>query len=101
MSLRLPTEAYHALVQSILKRDGWKCRSCGLRQNLHVHHIQYRSHSGPDESWNLITLCNQCHEAVHRDDLTPVQIGKNGDDGGAIDANMPMGFLRMNGWRPV
>jgi 5-methylcytosine-specific restriction endonuclease McrA len=95
MSLRLPTEAYHALVQSILKRDGWKCRSCGLRQNLHVHHIQYRSHSGPDESWNLITLCNQCHEAVHRGDLT-----FGWDDPSPI-ADGYIRVIRMNGWKPV
>jgi len=95
LSLRLPTEAYHALVQSILKRDGWKCRSCKLRQNLHVHHIQYRSHQGPDESWNLITLCNQCHEAVHRGDLT-----FGWDDPSPI-ADGYIRVVRMNGWKPV
>jgi 5-methylcytosine-specific restriction endonuclease McrA len=65
MSLRLGTEEYHALWRSVLERDGWKCRRCGMRNNLHVHHIIFRSELGPDESWNLVTLCSDCHDAVH------------------------------------
>jgi HNH endonuclease len=67
MSLRLEAEEYHALWMSVLERDGWRCRNtqCGMRNNLHVHHIIFRSELGPDESWNLVTLCSDCHDAVH------------------------------------
>ena len=65
LSLRLPLEEYKELCRVVLGRDGWKCRHCGLRQMLHVHHVQYRSEMGPDESWNLLTLCSYCHEEVH------------------------------------
>jgi 5-methylcytosine-specific restriction endonuclease McrA len=34
--------------------------------NLEVHHQQFRSHSGADSDQNLITLCNRCHNAIHR-----------------------------------
>lgn len=27
----------------------------------------YRSHGGPDEEWNLITLCKDHHQHVHRE----------------------------------
>jgi 5-methylcytosine-specific restriction endonuclease McrA len=67
-----------------MQRDGWKCRSCGMRGNLHCHHVVYRSHQGEDTAENLLTLCNQCHEAVHRGDLEIV---------GHI-------ITRLNGWRP-
>jgi len=29
------------------------------------HHIIYRSHGGPDEESNLITLCPECHGKAH------------------------------------
>lgn len=50
-----------------MDRDEWKCRNlhCGMRNNLHVHHIIYRSEMGVDESWNLITVCNDCHDRIH------------------------------------
>jgi len=72
MSLRLSVEEYSALCSAVLYRDGWKCRYCGLRNNLTVHHIIFRSDGGPDESWNLITLCNSCHNGVHVDVLDGV-----------------------------
>jgi 5-methylcytosine-specific restriction endonuclease McrA len=33
--------------------------------NLEVHHIQYRGQSGEDSESNLITLCQNCHRAIH------------------------------------
>jgi 5-methylcytosine-specific restriction endonuclease McrA len=35
-------------------------------QNLQVHHLKFRSQSGDDEEQNLITLCAECHEQMHR-----------------------------------
>jgi hypothetical protein len=51
----------------ILERDGWKCRypGCNARKELHVHHIEFRSHGGPDEAWNGIVLCAFHHELLH------------------------------------
>ena len=65
MSLRLLPEEYKILCRRVLDRDGWKCRHCGYRQNLGCHHIVFRSEMGVDESWNLIALCNECHDKVH------------------------------------
>jgi hypothetical protein len=50
------------------ERDGFRCAvpGCTGRRNLHSHHIRLRSHGGPDDSWNRITLCAPHHErAVH------------------------------------
>jgi 5-methylcytosine-specific restriction endonuclease McrA len=62
---RLPEDEYSVLRQQVLERDGWKCRHCHFRQNLHVHHIVFRSQGGPDILWNLLTLCDQCHTDLH------------------------------------
>jgi hypothetical protein len=36
--------------------------ACTARKNRHRHHIVYRSHAGPDDAWNLTTLCAWHHQ---------------------------------------
>jgi 5-methylcytosine-specific restriction endonuclease McrA len=57
--------SYENLRQQVLRRDNWRCQSCGAMSNLEVHHREFRSHSGPDSEENLITLCGDCHRAEH------------------------------------
>ena len=64
--LRLDPALYERLRQQILRRDGWRCQSCGTMSNLEVHHREFRSHSGNDSEENLITLCTSCHARMHR-----------------------------------
>jgi len=64
--IRLDADAYRRLHGEILKRDGWRCQACGSLSGLEVHHIQRRSQLGSDSDGNLITLCSDCHQAVHR-----------------------------------
>ena len=65
-SFRLDPASYENLRQQILRRDSWRCQSCGTMSNLEVHHQQFRSHSGYDAEQNLITLCSECHASIHR-----------------------------------
>ena len=44
--------SYESLRQQILRRDGWRCQSCGAMSNLEVHHREFRSHSGSDSEEN-------------------------------------------------
>lgn len=48
------------------KRDKYRCQvwGCG-RDDIHVHHIIFESHQGPDELWNLICLCANHHDQIH------------------------------------
>jgi len=64
--LRLDPVSYETLRQQVLRRDGWRCQSCGTMANLEVHHKQFRSHYGHDAKENLITLCTRCHAGIHR-----------------------------------
>jgi len=53
----------------VFERDGWRCTvpGCSSYRNLHNHHIEYRSHGGPDDGWNRTTLCAAHHQrAVHQ-----------------------------------
>jgi 5-methylcytosine-specific restriction endonuclease McrA len=63
--LKLNEREYGELRERVLRRDGWRCQFCGSMNNLEVHHQRFRSHSGPDQEENLITLCNDCHTAQH------------------------------------
>jgi len=65
-SPRLEFLSYESLRQQILRRDGWRCQSCGTMTNLEVHHREFRSHSGADSEDNLVTLCANCHHSLHR-----------------------------------
>ena len=51
----------HALV-----RDKYTCQCCGKKNcRLEVHHIVFIRNGGSDTLENLITLCEDCHKAVH------------------------------------
>jgi len=66
--LRLDPESYDRLREQVLRRDGWRCQSCGSMVNLEVHHQEFRSQGGEDSDRNLITLCAGCHSLLHRSD---------------------------------
>ena len=63
--LLLSPELYEHVRQQILRRDGWRCQSCGTMSNLEVHHKAFRSQAGDDSEENLITLCVRCHADIH------------------------------------
>jgi len=64
--LRLGPRAYRRLCHQVLKRDGWRCQNCGRLVELQVHHIRPRSGLGDDAKQNLITLCVECHQKIHK-----------------------------------
>jgi 5-methylcytosine-specific restriction endonuclease McrA len=65
--LRLSPESYQDVRQQVLRRDGWRCQSCGAMSNLEVHHKTFRSRTGDDAEENLISLCARCHARIHKD----------------------------------
>lgn len=61
------TAQYRRWREAIVSRDDFRCVSCGVREHLHVHHIQpYATH--PDrrtDTDNGVTLCITCHSREH------------------------------------
>lgn len=47
--------------KEILDRDDNKCRICGNKDNLEVHHVIPVANGGGKYSKNLCTLCSSCH----------------------------------------
>lgn len=51
----------HALV-----RDRYTCQCCGKKNcRVEAHHIIFRSKNGSNDLENYVTLCEDCHKAVH------------------------------------
>ncbi|MEK4494485.1 HNH endonuclease [Ureibacillus sp. FSL W8-0352] len=77
------TKAWRRKRKSILARDGHECRECKRygrsREAKTVHHCnpiethwEFRL-----KSWNLISLCFQCHELMHdRESHTLTELGE-------------------------
>jgi 5-methylcytosine-specific restriction endonuclease McrA len=82
---RAKQRAWSELSREIAKRDGGRCRVCGIRTGRPggdprligaAHHITYKSAGGRDTTANLIWICGQCHAAEHQHQIV---ISGNGD----------------------
>jgi RRXRR protein/HNH endonuclease len=63
-----PQVGFWNVREYVLARDGHTCQWCQGKSKdpiLHVHHIESRQ-TGGDSPDNLITLCEMCHEHLHR-----------------------------------
>lgn len=51
----------------IMRRDGFRCRRCGGKGKLNVHHRWYIYGRQPWQypDCSLVTLCEKCHRHVH------------------------------------
>ncbi len=83
-----------ALRRRVLARDAQRCRHCGCRDGLMVHHIHHRARGGRTKARNLITLCTGCHALVHADLLVlrgthAERIAFEGADGAPTDGRQP------------
>jgi 5-methylcytosine-specific restriction endonuclease McrA len=64
--IRATLKLYATMRRVVLERDGWRCQQSGTSRNLDVHHMRRRSALGGDAEANLITLCRECHQNLHR-----------------------------------
>lgn len=66
----------------ILLRDNYTCQKCGAQSHLNVHHMYYEKGKMAWEYPNkdLITLCHNCHEDLHRKQNTETLNGINRGD---------------------
>ena len=63
-----------AVYKAVFRRDNYTCNNCGWNytlfdqdhRHLEAHHIIAHAKGGSNDVDNLITLCNVCHDVVHR-----------------------------------
>ena len=60
-------KGFYNIKAFILDRDDYSCQHCKTKKGkLHVHHIIFKSNGGTNSPENLITLCEQCHDDLHK-----------------------------------
>jgi hypothetical protein len=69
---------------------------CRIREPLHAHHIVFRSHGGDDASYNLLTVCSDCHSAIHARFVIVLPL----EEGEPINADEGIKIMRVNSWQP-
>jgi hypothetical protein len=53
-------------VDNLLARTGRMCAVCNRLHGVQVHHIKPRNLGGTDDASNMIPLCPNCHDEVHK-----------------------------------
>jgi 5-methylcytosine-specific restriction endonuclease McrA len=60
----LASEKWQALRQLVFKRDQGICQGCYAAAATQVHHLTYKN-VGDEFLWELIAICDECHERYH------------------------------------
>lgn len=82
MSANYPSD-WDARRKEVYQRDNYTCQNCGITSEgsngveLHAHHIVPKSHGGSHRKSNLVTLCRDCHSAIHNDVLAPTALSSS------------------------
>jgi 5-methylcytosine-specific restriction endonuclease McrA len=58
VSIKKPLKNFKALDPCIVCFEEGENKVC-------LHHVKTRKSGGPNESWNLMPLCQSCHNEVH------------------------------------
>lgn len=80
--------------KKVYKRDDYTCQHCGARGGpsgnveLHAHHIVPKSNGGRHHLSNLVTICSDCHRAIHGDFIAPSP--------GRQPTGLPQGVKKIN-----
>jgi 5-methylcytosine-specific restriction endonuclease McrA len=57
---------WRALRVRVLERAGGLCEGCRQAPAVQVHHLTYK-HLGNELLWELVAVCDACHERAHRE----------------------------------
>lgn len=63
----LQTQAWQDRRRKVLKRANGMCEGCADRPAAEVHHLTY-DHVCEEFLFELVALCEPCHERIHADD---------------------------------
>jgi hypothetical protein len=83
---------FGGLRDRVLRRDGYRCRGCGSRSRLLVHHRDSRN-----EEELLLTLCIGCHMRVHHSygfrhwlPAMPLRLWREWHEGEPVQLQLPL-----------
>jgi hypothetical protein len=62
----LNSPAWRAKRKAVMERAQGRCEGCRSRPAVHVHHLTY-VHVGHEFLWELVAVCDECHQRCHPD----------------------------------
>ena len=72
----IKSDSWKEIATKVKQKAGYQCQLCGSAFNLSVHHTTYENLCREkDHMEDLICVCRNCHEKIHKHDLQ--QEGKN------------------------
>ena len=91
------------------RRDQGRCRVCHRRCQLgstfadraERHHVRPKSLGGPDATWNLATVCVDCHEARHKKGTLRISGDADEEDQMGVLCGLTVERLTDSGWKNV
>jgi len=67
----LQSEYWKSVVEKARKREIYtRCWQCGSKENIHLHHENYRWLLTKHELRSIRPVCHKCHYAIHEYALT-------------------------------
>ncbi len=91
-----------AVRRAVLARDRGRCRVCGRRRYVDIHHLVPRSQGGAHSRANTLCACSQCHAAMHEGTLRAEGDAESGlrffdDEGCELGRDAPIGVRQEVG----
>ncbi len=85
-----------AVRRAVLARDRGRCRVCGRRRYVDIHHLVPRSQGGAHSRANCVCACSHCHAALHEGTLRAEGDAESGlrffdDHGNEVATEAPRG----------
>lgn len=80
MANKYPSD-WASRAKKVKKRDNYMCQNCGSlggsrgTAQLEAHHVVPKSKGGTHNLTNLITICEECHNAIHGNRAAPTKSG--------------------------
>ena len=68
-------EAFHQKHRlfELQKGECFACESLCRFEDMERHHVQLRCLGGPDDDWNIVLICGQCHDVAHDPTMRPTR----------------------------
>ena len=76
----LKTDRWKKKREAVLQRDGKVCRACMKREASQAHHLSY-AHVGDEPLFDLVAVCDECHERITEMDRIRRDTGRTPLDG--------------------
>ena len=59
------SKEWYKIRARVINARGKYCEVCGNKNNIHIHHLNYKRFGGKEKNSDLQVLCKKCHMKIH------------------------------------